>query len=71
MQGMKQTILRSTDIIIMCEWSTILINSNETEERKKNKRDILEWLVENNFKFFEEQRRGGCDNPSNFNELSL
>lgn len=49
LSGMKKTIERSPDIVIMCEWSGISLN---TEDFVEKKRELLEWFVSKKFKFY-------------------
>jgi FkbM family methyltransferase len=50
LEGMKRTIARSPNIVIMCEWSNRSNNSEDKDWSRKN--GLLEWFIANGFKFY-------------------
>jgi len=47
---MKNTIIKSPKIIIMCEWAGV---SNNSLDIKKKKEDLLQWFIDHKFKFYQ------------------
>ena len=52
LEGMKETISRATDLIILCEWSGYSIHLTE-EEYVVRLRNLLKWFEERKFKFYQ------------------
>ena len=64
---MKETILRSPNIVIMCEWAGY---SNNSKDGKKKIKDLIDWFVSLKFKFYRLGGRSGSCSPQPFNEVS-
>ncbi len=69
LEGMKETILKSPNIVIMCEWSGYSFNSKDID---RSKRSLLEWFKSHGFKFYHivAGQPGICP-LQKFEELSL
>ena len=73
LEGMKETLARATDLIVLCEWSGYSIHLNQTEYIPRMK-SLLKWLEEHQYKSYEikfqASRTGSCS-KHHFSELSL
>ena len=68
LEGMKETILRSPKIIIMCEWAGVSINSRDYKQKVDK---LLEWFQSLKFKFYRIERKRPTDcSPLIFQEVS-
>ncbi len=67
LEGMKETILRSPNIVIMCEWAGY---SNNSKEIKKKITDLINWFASLNFKFYRTWSRPPNCSPQVFTEVS-
>lgn len=68
LSGMKATIERSPNIVIMCEWSGMSYNTRDFATKK---RELLEWLSSKEFKFYQLGGYTGACNPERFNEIGM
>jgi len=64
---MKETILRSPNIVIMCEWSGYSINSKDA---KKKIQDLINWFASLKFRFYRLGSRSEKCAPQGFNEMT-
>ena len=58
LEGMKETIARATDLIIICEWSGFSIHMGQAEYVPRLKK-LLTWFEELNFKFYQIEFKNG------------
>ena len=64
---MKETIKRSPNIAIMCEWAGY---SNNSKDGKKKIKDLIDWFLSLKFKFYRLADRSGNCSPQNFYEVT-
>ena len=57
LEGMKETLARATDLIILCEWSAYSIHLKQTEYVPRMK-SLLKWLEDHKYKFYQITRGG-------------